>query len=93
MTVTDRRPCKMKRGDLRRVPQNAALGLIGYHVACPRCGFVTPAVVGDAGLLIVEDAPGVTFSRAVTCLMCLVELLIQNTECTVHEGPGVRFIR
>ena len=32
MTVTDRRPCKMRRGDLRRVPQNPGVAVIAYHV-------------------------------------------------------------
>jgi len=93
MTVTERRPCRMQRGDLRRVPQNAAFRVIGYHVACPRCGFVTPAIVGDAGLVIVEDALGVSFSRAVLCIMCLVELRITGSACEIHEGPDVRPVR
>ena len=83
----------MQRGDLRRVPQNPALGLVGYHVACPRCGFVTPAVVGDRALSIEEDAGGVSFSRPVACVMCLVDIRIEHTSCVLHEGPGVRAVR
>ena len=83
----------MQRGDLRRVPQNPALGLVGYHVACPRCGFVTPAVVGDRGLAIDEGAFGVSFSRSVACVMCLVGIRIAHTTAALEEGPGVRPVR
>ena len=93
MTVTDRRPCKMQRGDLRRVPQSPAAAAIAYHVGCPRCGFVTPAIRGDAGLVIHEGPSGVSFSRAVRCLMCLVEIAIENTTATLVEGPDVRAVR
>jgi hypothetical protein len=90
MTVTDRRPCRMKPGDLRRVPQNPTLGLVGYHVACPRCGFVTPAVSGDRGLVIRESVLGVSFSHPAICVMCLVEMRIEESVCALHEGPDVR---
>jgi hypothetical protein len=93
MTVTDRRPCKMQRGDLRRVPQNASAMAIAYHVGCPRCGFVTPAIRGDKGLRIDEGPEGVTFSLAIRCLQCLVDIAIAASTATLHEGPDVRAIR
>ena len=45
--VTDRRPCRLERGDLRRVPQNPLSGVVGYHLCCLRCGFVTVALNGS----------------------------------------------
>ena len=63
--VTDRRPCRLERGDLRRVPQNLQSGIVGYHVCCPRCGFVTVALNGNDGLTITE-AEGFSSSRRKT---------------------------
>ena len=53
--VTDRRPCRLERGDLRRVPQNPLSGVVGYHLCCLRCGFVTVALNGNDGLVITDD--------------------------------------
>lgn len=77
--VTDKRPCKLGRGEMRRVPQDRSFrGLVGYHVGCPRCGFVTIALQGDEGLEISEDAGGeVSFSQAVRCVFCCVWLKLQ----------------
>ena len=36
-------PCKLERGALRRMPQNRRSWPYGYHVCCPRCGFVSIA--------------------------------------------------
>ena len=71
-----KRPCRLERGEVRRVPQDRGGLLVGYHVCCPRCGFVTPALNGDAGLDIDEEPdPGdLTFSRAVRCTFCRVLL-------------------
>lgn len=93
LTVTERRPCKMRPGDLRRVPQSPSALVIGYHVACPRCGFVTPAIRGDRGLFIDEGAAGVSFSRPVRCLQCLVDIAITGSDATLHEGPDARPVR
>jgi len=93
LTVCDRRPCKLRPGELRRVPQNPSSLVIGYHVACPRCGFVTPALRGDRGLFIDEGPGGVSFSRPVRCLQCLVDIAVESTTATLHEGPDVRPVR
>jgi hypothetical protein len=92
MMVTDRRPCKMRGGDLRRVPQNPALGLVGYYVGCPRCGFVTPVLRGD-GMTIAETNGAVSFSTPATCVMCLARLALRESECEVEEGADVRPVR
>ena len=71
MVVTSKRPCQLRRGEMRRVPQDRShRGLVGYHLGCPRCGFVTIALQGNAGLSITE-APdqAVTFSRAVMSVL------------------------
>jgi hypothetical protein len=39
--VSSKRPCVLVRGEMRRVPQDRSYkGIVGYHVCCPRCGFV-----------------------------------------------------
>lgn len=43
LQVTCRRPCELERGQARRVSQNPRGMLVGYHVCCPRCGYVTVA--------------------------------------------------
>jgi hypothetical protein len=84
--VTDKRPCKLGRGELRRVPQDRNFrGLIGYHVGCPRCGFVTIALQGDEGLEIIEGAGGeVTFSQPVRCVLCSALLSLLEGELEHH---------
>jgi hypothetical protein len=93
--VTDKRPCKLGRGEMRRVPQDRNFrGLIGYHVGCPRCGFVTIALQGDEGLLISEGVGDeVTFSRPVCCVFCCCRLNLQAGEMSVHEDEQARPVR
>ena len=55
MRPTSKPPCKLERGELRRVSQDRRFGLVGYHVCCPRCGFVTVALNGNDGLVITES--------------------------------------
>ena len=43
-----KRPCRLERGEIRRVPQDRANLLVGYHVCCLRCGFNTPALAAEA---------------------------------------------
>ena len=64
-----KRPCRLERGEIRRVPQDRTNLLVGYHVCCLRCGFNTPALAGNDGLDIDEgDAPDdLTFSKALRC--------------------------
>lgn len=87
--VTDKRPCKLGRGEMRRVPQDRSFrGLVGYHLGCPRCGFVTIAIQGDDGLLITEEGTGaVTFSQGVRCLFCRVLLDLRGGMfCLTEDG-------
>ena len=91
VNVTSKRPCKLERGDVRRVPQNNPRMLVGYHVCCPSCGFVTPALVGDQGLKI-EEADAVGFSKPLECTYCRVLIHLGRGELTLEEHPGVRNI-
>ena len=92
VNVTSKRPCKLERGDVRRVPQNNPRMLVGYHVCCPRCGFVTPALVGDDELVIDESAE-LSFSRPLACTYCRVRIHVRAGEIELEEHAGVRNIR
>ena len=64
LVVTSKLPCHLTRGDVRRVPQTPGAMLVGYHFACPGCGFVTPVLHGVKGQTI-REAPGMKrFSSA-----------------------------
>jgi len=93
--VTDKRPCKLGRGEMRRVPQDRSFrGLVGYHVGCPRCGFVTIALQGNEGLLISESALGeVTFSLPVRCVLCSVLLGLRAGELEWEEDAQSRPVK
>jgi hypothetical protein len=88
-TVTSRRPCQLRKGEVRRVPQAVAAGLVGYHVACPRCGFVSPALVGDAGLVI-DETPELGFSQPLRCVFCRVLVHLEGGEFRLEEDQHVR---
>jgi hypothetical protein len=91
--VTSKVPCKLQGGELRRVPQNPRGWVVGYHVSCPRCGFVTLAVAGRKDLAITEDNGRVTFSRPLRCTYCQVLIRIERGELTLEEDDRVRRVR
>jgi len=95
MRPTSKPPCKLERGELRRVSQDRRFGLVGYHVCCPRCGFVTVALNGHDGLVITESEDGerVTFSRPIRCLCCAVLIGIKNGEPDIQEDERVRRVQ
>ena len=90
--IVDRAPCELEPGELRRVPQNLRVRVVGYHVCCPGCGFVTMAVDGDEGLAITEgEGPDdLSFSRPVECLYCEVLVRLDHGEIDTREGGDVR---
>lgn len=91
---TSKRPCQLLGGELRRVPQDRSFrGVLGYHVGCPRCGFVTAAIAGDEGLRIEERDEVVSFSEPVRCVFCRARLHLREGEIQVEEGPDVRYVR
>ena len=95
MRPTSKRPCHLERGELRRVSQDRRFGLVGYHVCCPRCGFVTVALNGNDGLLITEDDTGdrVSFSQPVRCVYCAVLIHLRDGQAELEEDGRVRRVR
>ena len=93
--LTDKRPCRLGRGELRRVPQERTYrGIVGYHLGCARCGFVTAVLQGVDGQAITEDDAGeVSFSAPARCVFCNVTIHLAQGELTLEEGPDVRHVR
>lgn len=92
--VSSKRPCRLERGEIRRVPQDRALrGIVGYHLCCPRCGFVTAVLNGDGGLVITEFAnEEVSFSKPARCVYCNVLIHLAAGELTLEEDDRVRHV-
>lgn len=90
-----KRPCRLERGEIRRVPQDRMHLLVGYHVCCLRCGFITPALEGSDGLTITEGAApdDLTFSKALRCTFCRVLMLVTHAELRLEEDADVRNVR
>jgi hypothetical protein len=71
VTHTTHAPCCMSKGEVRRVPQDPRAGLLGYHVGCPSCGYVTLLLHGRLGLGLLESPSGsVSTSKPFACLFC-----------------------
>ena len=94
-TLTDKRPCRLARGEIRRVPQDRCYsGLVGYHVCCPRCGFVTAVLNGTDGVAITESDEGaVSFSHPPRCVYCSVLLGLTDGAFALEEDEHVRSVR
>ena len=90
--MTSKRPCLLTRGEMRRVPQDRAYrGIVGYHVCCPRCGFVTAVLNGAADLAISETSDeAVSFSLPARCVFCTVLIHLAADELTLEEDDRVR---
>jgi hypothetical protein len=95
LAPTSERPCALRRGQARRVPQNARAAVLGYHICCPRCGYVTVALQGNDGLLIEEspDRAEVSFSKGLRCIYCKVLIHVTSGEITLEEDEHVRSVR
>ena len=95
MRPTSKGPCKLERGEMRRVSQDRRFGLVGYHVCCPRCGYVTVALNGRDGMVITEDEEGgaVTFSEPLRCLFCQILIHIRDGLGALEEDEHVRNVR
>lgn len=89
-----KRPCRLEAGEVRRVPQDRTNFLVGYHVCCRRCGFITPALDGH-GLEITEGAEpdDLTFSQALRCTFCRVLMHVSHGELRLEEDADVRNVR
>lgn len=95
MRPTSKRPCKLDRGEMRRVSQDLRRLLVGYHVCCPRCGFVSVAFNAHEGLEITESEDGadVTFSKPLRCVYCAVLIHLRAGEAELEEDERVRNVR
>jgi len=95
MRPTSKRPCKLEPGEMRRVSQDRRRLLVGYHVCCPRCGFVTVALNDHDGQAITESADGadVTFAKPVRCIYCAVLIHVREGEGRLEEDEHVRNVR
>lgn len=95
MRPTSKRPCKLEPGEMRRVSQDRRRLLVGYHVCCPRCGFVTVAFNGHEGFVITESDDGerVTFSGPLRCVYCAVLIHLEDGLAELEEDERVRYVR
>ncbi|PIE16885.1 MAG: hypothetical protein CSA65_09880 [Proteobacteria bacterium] len=95
MRPTSKGPCKLERGEMRRVSQDRRFGLVGYHVCCPRCGYVTVALNGRDEMVITEEpATGaVTFSVPQRCVFCQVLIHVRDGLGRLEEDEHVRDVR
>jgi hypothetical protein len=68
---TKNAPCCMTRGQVRRVPQDRTQSILGYHVACPSCGYVTLLLHGRLGVFLCESEDGqLSTAKPHACLFC-----------------------
>ncbi len=89
--LTNRAPCKLKKGELRRIPRNPRSHAIGYQLGCPRCGFVSLAVSGKDGMTFDESLDGtVSFCVPFRCLYCQVLIHLDRGELSLEEDEHVR---
>lgn len=94
LVLSTRRPCELSRGEARRVSQRVKGILVGYHVCCPRCGFVTVALNGHQGFAITESDDGaeVSFSHPLRCMFCKVLIAVTASVVELQEDEHVRQI-
>ena len=92
LQVVAKRPCRLERGELRRVSQDRRQRLIAYHLGCPRCGFVNAVFHLQQGQRITESEDGehVSFSEPIRCVFCKVTLHVTQSVAELEEGPDVR---
>ncbi|MBN2717912.1 MAG: hypothetical protein JXX14_18835 [Deltaproteobacteria bacterium] len=92
---SDSAPCKLARAHIRRVPQNKRSYVVGYHVCCPQCGFVTIALQGKDGLTITENLHTlqVSFSTSLRCVYCNVLIHLHDGEMNIEEDAHVRHLQ
>ncbi|HMA95622.1 MAG TPA: hypothetical protein VKP30_23195 [Polyangiaceae bacterium] len=92
---TSKRPCNLELGESRRVPQDPRFPIIGYHLCCPRCGFVSIAFQNHEGLVISEGATlgNVTFSKPLRCIYCAVLISVNDGNIRIEEDEHVRHLR
>lgn len=88
--LTNKAPCRFVRGDIRRVPDQRRHPVVGYHVCCPRCGFVSMAIHKTEDFTISESSMGrVSFSSPLRCLYCCVLIHMNRNRITLEEDEHV----
>ncbi len=81
---TKNAPCCMSRGQVRRVPQDRSQAILGYHVACPRCSYVTLVLHGRLGVFLSESEVGqLSTSKPYSCLFCQIQISIVHDELDI----------
>lgn len=76
---TKNAPCCMSRGQVRRVPQDRTQSILGYHVACPSCGYVTLLLHGRLGVFLCECEEGqLSTAKSYNCLFCQKKFQIER---------------
>lgn len=95
LRIVAKRPCRLDRGELRRVPHDRRQLFIAYHLCCPRCGFVNAVFHQHRDQVITEGDDGelVNFSAPVCCVFCNVTLYVIDSVAELEEGPDVRNVR
>ena len=95
LVATTKRPCNLERCEARRVSQNLKFPIVGYHVCCPRCGFVSLAFQNHEGMVISEGATAdeVTFSKPLRCVYCGVLIHVTEGAIQLEEDDHVRNLR
>lgn len=76
---------KLRPGQVKRVPADPRY-LVGYHVACPGCGFSAPYQVAEAGILEVADPDGallVALEREPLCIRCRRRIVVRGGRLAV----------
>lgn len=96
LVPTAKRPCNLEPCEARRVSQNPQFPIVGYHLCCPRCGFVSIAFQNHEGMVISEGATAddeVTFSKPLRCIYCAVLIHVTAGNITLEEDEHARNVR
>lgn len=84
VNFTDRGPCHMKPGDIRRIPRDRTKRLISYQLGCPDCGFVI-TVFPEEDFAICESTNGISFGKIKKCPFCHSDILLKDN-CLKMSG-------
>jgi hypothetical protein len=90
----ERRPdkctAKLRRGEVKRVPQSAGLGLVGYYLACPACDRVQVLLATDVKIeeTAVGHVPWLSI-EPFRCTRCGALARVNRDELVVLEAARV----
>ena len=86
-------PCKLDKGEIRRVPQAPSSWVIAIHVCCPKCGYLTLAVNERDEMKITQQNDNVTFSRPLRCIYCQVLIHLKNGHFSLVSDDRTRHVQ